>query len=255
MCIMVCLHTDQKLSSVKDLPNYTMAMHWLMFLCLVGSTRTRLLEIDGDGDRNVGVVDLSEVQGDVGIIIGLQSLVKARIENMVKDMEDRGKVEEAWRTEMREKFNELTENRPGSMTTVPRSSTPPTSTTTSSPTTTTRPPVEQSVVRTSNKDGRSLITLTRGDEIAIFARVQQDCLEGAMEINFVKAKWRNFVPVPEVEYIKGYFERHKLCVLMTEDRRARVTCSGRHVADVVDDEGTWFLCVGTEHYGVQHIEL
>ena len=93
MCIMVCLHTDQKLSSVKDLPNYTMAMHWLMFLCLVGSTRTRLLEIDGDGDRNVGVVDLSEVQGDVGIIIGLQSLVKARIENMVKDMEDRASLQ------------------------------------------------------------------------------------------------------------------------------------------------------------------
>jgi len=79
-------------------------------------------------------------------------------------------------------------------------------------------------VRTRNRDGRNLITLTRGDRIAIFAHVQQDCFEGAMEINFVKAKWRNFVPVPEVEYIKGYFNRDRLCVLMTEDRRARVTC-------------------------------
>ena len=166
-------------------------------------------------------------------------------------MEDRGKVEEAWRTEMREKLNELTENCPGLMTTVPTPSPPPTSTI-PLPTTTTRPPVVQSVVRTRNRDGRSLITLTRGDRIAIFAHVQQDCFEGAMEINFVKAKWRNFVPVPEVEYIKGYFNRDRLCVLMTEDRRARVTCSGRHVADVVDDDKTWFLCVGREHYGEQH---
>ena len=84
---------------------------------------------------------MREVQGDVGMMIGLQSVVKARIEKMEKDMGDMGKVEEAWRTEMREKLNELTENCPGLMTTVPTPSPPPTSTI-PLPTTTTRPPVE-----------------------------------------------------------------------------------------------------------------
>ena len=68
---------------------------------------------------------MREVQGDVGMMIGLQSVVKARIEKMEKDMGDMGKVEEAWRTEMREKLNELTENCPGLMTTVPTPSPPP----------------------------------------------------------------------------------------------------------------------------------
>ena len=62
-------------------------MHWLVFLCLVSSSRSRLLEIDGDEDSNDRVVGMRGVQGDVGMIIGLQSVVKARIDNMEKDME------------------------------------------------------------------------------------------------------------------------------------------------------------------------
>ena len=74
-----------------------MFVHWLVFVCLFGSGRSRLLEIDGGGDKDLGVLDISGVQGDVGIIIGLQSVVKARLENMEKDMEVRSRTEEAWR--------------------------------------------------------------------------------------------------------------------------------------------------------------
>ena len=253
---MVWLHIEQKQSSIKDLPKYTTVMHWLVFLCLVSSSRSRLLEIDGDEDSNVRVVrDMRGVQGDVGMIIGLQSVVKVRIEKMEKDMEVRSKVEEAWRTEMRVKLTKLTENLPESTMVVSSSSPPPTATTIPPPTTTSMHPVVQRVVRTSNHAGRSVLTVTRGIRIAIFAHAQPDCLSGAMEISSVKAKWRNFDPIPEVEYIKGYNNGQRLCVILAESRRARVTCAGHHVDDVMSDDNTWYLCVGRKHYGEQHIEL
>ena len=71
-------------------------MHWLVFLCLVSSSGSRLLEIDGDEDSNVRMVEMREVQGDVGMMIGLQSVVKARIEKMEKDMGDMGKVKQGF---------------------------------------------------------------------------------------------------------------------------------------------------------------
>ena len=243
-----------------------MFVHWLVFVCLFGSGRSRLLEIDGGGDKDLGVLDISGVQGDVGIIIGLQSVVKARLENMEKDMEVRSRTEEAWRTEMREKLVELIGNPPqlpqprmeGAEITSTQSRTegaeitstqpPPAVMTPLTPTSTTKRMIVQNVKKTSNYAGRDVLTVTRGGRRAVLVHEAPDCVDGLVSIYAVREKWSWFNPITEVEYIKGPDNRsRRYCVIMVEGRRPRVICTGDHILDIISDERTWFLCYVERH--------